>query len=103
MFCSFQASILQIGSFSAPDAYLFAWALLNVSLGNGVYEPTAKNAHGFTVYWWIGGSETLQRAGIWVIERQSKPSNLSQTLSRALNITVTTVIAGQGNPIRTKP
>ena len=41
------------------------WALLNVSLGNGVYEPTAaKNAHGFTVYWWIGGSETLQRAGI---------------------------------------
>ena len=33
MFCSFQASILQIGSFSAPDAYLFAWALLNVSLG----------------------------------------------------------------------
>ena len=31
----------------------------------------------------------------WVIERQSKPSTLSRTLSRALNMTVTTVIAGQ--------
>ena len=33
--------------------------------------------------------------------RQSKPSALSRTLSRALNMTVTTVIAGQVKPIRT--
>ena len=43
-----------------------------------------------------------RRAGIWVIERQSKPSTLPRTLSRALNITVATVIAGQVKPIKKK-
>jgi len=34
-------------------------------------------------------------------ETASKPSALSRTLSRALNMTVTTVIAGQVEPVRT--
>ena len=34
-------------------------------------------------------------------EKAKQPSALSRTLSRALNITVTTVIAGQVKPIRT--
>ena len=59
-----------------------------------IYRPCAGNfgiiSDHFSCIW-----------GIWGIERQSKPSTLSRTLSRALNITVPTVIAGQVKPIRT--
>ena len=49
-----------------------------------------------------GGGKWSWRAGIWVIERQSNPSTLSRTLSRALHMTVTTVIAGQVKHISTQ-
>ena len=67
-----------------------SWKKLSVSTPP-VREPGGRS--GTPRYAW--------RAGIWVIERQSKPSTLSRTLSRALNITVATVIAGQVQPIRT--
>ena len=70
---------------------LLAWG----SATEGGYRGVARKGGGG------GGRRVTWRAGIWVIERQSKPSTLSRTLSRALNITVTTVIAGQVKHIRT--
>jgi len=44
---------------------------------------------------------TQRLAGGDLGDRAKQPSALSRTLSRALNITVTTVTAGQVKPIRT--
>ena len=43
----------------------------------------------------------MRLAGGDLGDRTKQPSALSRTLSRALNMTVTTVIAGQVNHIRT--
>ena len=50
---------------------------------------------------WQVGDTTLRLAGGDLGDRAKQPSGLSRTLTRALNITVTTVIAGQVKPIRT--
>ena len=51
---------------------------------------------------WQVGDITVRLAGGDLGDRAKQPSALSRTLTRALNVTVTTVIAGQVKPMNNR-